>query len=113
MNLFIGNLPSSTTEGDLCTLLRLSQRDASRRLRIFKKADRAGRTLRFGIVHVETDTDLHKLLERNRRAELQGQRLDVREYMPRALGNERRAIDWRARPWPHAERRVSERRANP
>ncbi|MBI5461493.1 MAG: RNA-binding protein [Gammaproteobacteria bacterium] len=113
MNLFIGNLPSMTTEGDLCALLRLSQRDAPRRLRIFKKADRAGRTLRFGIVHVETDADLRKLLDRNRSAELQGQRLDVREYLSRAAGNERRAIDWRSRPWPHAERRVSERRANP
>lgn len=113
MNLFIGNLPSTTTEGDLCALLRLSQRDATRRLRIFKKADRAGRTLRFGIVHVESDADLHKLLERNRNVELQGQRLSVREYLPRAMGNERRAIDWRTRPWPHAERRVSERRANP
>lgn len=113
MNLFIGNLPSSTTEGDLCALLRLSQREATRRLRIFKKADRAGRVRRFGIVHVETDADLRKLLDRNRSAELQGQRLDVREYMPRATGNERRAVDWRSRPWPHAERRVSERRANP
>lgn len=113
MNLFIGNLPSKATEQDLCALLRLSQRDAERRLRIFKKADRAGRTLRFGIVHVPTDADLRKLLDRNRHAELQGQRLSVREYVARAAGNERRAVDWRTRAWPHAERRVAERRANP
>lgn len=113
MNLFIGNLPSNTTEGDLCALLRLPQREAPRRLRIFKKSDRAGHTLRFGIVHVETDADLRKLLERHQSAELQGLRLDVREYLPRATGNERRAIDWRSRPWLHPERRVSERRANP
>ena len=113
MNLFIGNLPSKATEQDLCALLRLSQRDAERRLRIFKKADRAGRTLRFGIVHVNTDADLRRLLDRNRHAELQGQRLSVREYVARAAGNERRAVDWRTRAWPHAERRVAERRANP
>ena len=113
MNLFIGNLPSHTTEGDLCALLRLSQRDANRRLRIFKKADRAGRVRRFGIVHVESDTDLRKLLDRNRSAELKGQLLDVREYVPRAVGNERRAVGWRTRPWPHQERRLTERRANP
>lgn len=113
MNLFIGNLPSKVTEHDLCVLLRLSEHEAQRRLRIFKKADRAGRTLRFGIVHVNTDADLRKLLDRNRHAELQGQRLNMREYVARAAGNERRVVDWRTRAWPHAERRVSERRANP
>lgn len=113
MNLFIGNLPSKVTEQDLCALLRMSGHEAQRRLRIFKKADRAGRTLRFGIVHVSTDADLRKLLDRNRNAQLQGQRLSVREYVARAAGNERRAVDWRTRAWPHAERRMSERRANP
>lgn len=113
MNLFIGNLPLKATEQELCALLRLSERDAQRRLRIFKKADRAGRTLRFGIVHVDSDADLRKLLDRNRDARLQGQSLSLREFLPRAAGNERRAIDWRTRPWPHAERRLAERRANP
>lgn len=113
MNLFIGNLPSRATERDLCAVLRLSQREARGRMRIFKKADRAGHTLRFGIVHVDSDADLRKLIDRNRHAELQGQRLSVREFVPRAAGNERRAIDWRSRSWPHAERRLAERRANP
>lgn len=113
MNLFIGNLPSRTTERDLCALLQLSQREAQGRMRIFKKSDRAGRMLRFGIVHVDSDNDLRKLIDRNRNAELQGQRLSVREFVPRAAGNERRAIDWRSKPWPHAERRIAERRANP
>lgn len=113
MNLFIGNLPLKATEQDLCALLRLPEREAQRRLRIFKKADRAGRTLRFGIVHVDSDADLRKLLSRNRDARLQGQPLYVREFVPRAAGNERRAIDWRSRPWRHAERRCAERRAGP
>lgn len=113
MNLFIGNLPIKATEQDLCTLLRLSQRDAQRRLRIFKKPDRAGRTLRFSIVHVDSDSGLRRLIERNSHAELQGQHLSVREYLPRAAGNERRAVVWRSRAWPHPERRLSERRANP
>ena len=113
MNLFIGNLPSKATEQDLCALLRLSEREAHGRMRIFKKADRAGRTLRFGIVHVDSDSDLRKLLDRNRNAQLQGQRLSMREFVSRAAGNERRAMDWRSRPWPHAERRIAERRANP
>ena len=113
MNLFIGNLPSKATEQDLCALLQLSQREAQGRMRIFKKADRAGRTLRFGIVHVDSDTDLRKLIDRNRHAQMQGQRLSVREFVARAAGNERRAMDWRTRPWSHAERRMAERRANP
>lgn len=113
MNLFIGNLPLKVTEQDLCALLRLPERDAQRRLRIFKKPDRSGRVLRFGIVHVDSDADLRKLLDRNRDARLLGQPLSVREFVPRAAGNERRAIDWRTRAWPHSERRIAERRANP
>lgn len=110
MNLFIGNLPSKATEQELSALLRLSPREAQGRLRIFKKADRAGRPLRFGIVHVASDNDLRKMLDRNRSAEMLGQRLDVHEYLPRAVSNERRALDWRSRPWTQPERRVSERR---
>lgn len=110
MNLFIGNLPATATEGDIQSLLRLPREAAMRRLRIFKRADRQGSTLRFGLVYVESDADLRKLLARSRDAQLGGQPLRVREYYPRASGNERRALDWRMRVWPHAERRTSERR---
>lgn len=113
MNLFIGNLPSGATEGDLRAMLRLPLNDAAHRLRIFKKADRLGHTLRFGLVHVDSAADLRKMLQRHRDARLKGQPLQVREFQPRAAGNERRALDWRSRPWPHAERRMAERRANP
>lgn len=111
MNLFIGNLPSGATEGDLRALLRLPTSD--RRLRIFKKSDREGHTLRFGLVHVTSDADLRKLLQRHRDARVNGQPVQVREFVARAAGNERRAMNWRARPWPHVERRKSERRAAP
>lgn len=111
MNLFIGDLPINATEGDLCRLLQLRQRDVARRLRIFKKAARDGHTRRFGLLHVAAGTDLRKLLDRGRGLELHGQRLNVREFVPRAVGNERRALDWRQRRWPHPERRQAERRA--
>lgn len=111
MNLFIGNLPVTVTEGDLLSLLRLPQEEATRRLRIFKRADRKGSTQRFGLVYVESDADLRKMLERSRNAELDGQRLNVREFYSRAAGNERRALNWRSKKWPHAERRSSERRS--
>jgi RNA recognition motif-containing protein len=113
MNLFIGNLPSTTTEGDLRALLRLAPEQAARRLRIFKRPDRNGHTLRFGLVHAESDADLRRMLDQGRRAELNGQRLNVREFVPRAVGNERRAVDWRSRRWPYAERRQAERRTGP
>jgi RNA recognition motif-containing protein len=111
MNLFIGNLPSGATVGDLRAMLRLSQAEAARRLRIFKKSDRQGHMLRFGLVHVASDTELQRMLQRNRDAVLNGQHLQVREFVPRTVGNERRAVDWRARAWPHLERRTAERRA--
>ncbi|MFN2309661.1 MAG: RNA recognition motif domain-containing protein [Gammaproteobacteria bacterium] len=110
MNLFIGNLPSGATEADLCALLHLNADDAGRRLRIFKKPDRAGHMLRFGLVHVDSETDLHKLLQRHRDAWLSGQRLQLREFVRRTAGNERRAVNWRARPWSQAEQRAAERR---
>lgn len=112
MNLFIGDLPIDATEGDLCRLLQVRQRDVARRLRIFKKAARDGHTHRFGLLHVTSDTDLRKLLDRSRELELRGRRLNVREFIPRAAGNERRALDWRQRSWPHPERRHAERRAS-
>ena len=111
MNLFIGNLPSTATEGDLSALLRLEPAQATRRLRIFKRPDRSGHTLRFGLVHVDSAADLRRMLQRGRDAELKGRRLDLREYVPRAIGNERRAVDWRNHRWPYVERRLSERRA--
>lgn len=113
MNLFIGDLPIDATEGDLCRLLQLKQRDVARRLRIFKKAARDGHTRRFGLLHVASDTDLRKLLERGRALDLRGRRLHLREFISRAAGNERRALDWRQRPWPHPERRHAERRTGP
>ena len=112
MNIFIGNLPINTTEGDLYQLLNLSQGEGARRLRIFKKASRSGPTNRFGLLYVETTADLRKFLKRARDAILNGQTLNVREYVPRAIGNERRAINWRERNWTHAERRRAERRTN-
>ena len=41
---------------------------------------------------------------------LDGIAIEVREFHRRAAANERRALDWRKRPWPHPERRKSERR---
>lgn len=112
MNLFIGNLPINATEVDLCAVLRLSKTDSNRRLRIFKKPARDGRTRRFGLLYLDSGKDLQKLLERNRSAELHGQRLEVREFVPRAVGNERRAVNWRQREWSNPERRFNERRAS-
>lgn len=112
MNLFIGNLPINATELDLCQMLRLSKTGSNRRLRIFKKSARDGRMRRFGLLYLESGRDMQKLLERNRAAELHGQRLEVREFMARAVGNERRAVNWRQREWSNPERRLSERRAS-
>ncbi len=112
MNLFIGNLPINATEGDLYQLLNLSRGEGARRLRIFKKPARDGRTSRFGLLYVETTADLRKFLKRARDAILNGQTLSVREYVPRAIGNERRAVNWRERNWTHSERRRTERRSN-
>lgn len=111
MNLIIGNLPSQATESDLGRLLRLPKADQARRLRIFKKTAPNGQTRRFGLVYIPSAGDLRKLKARAQGAELHGHRLSVREFLPRAVANERRALNWRQVEWRYPERRARERRA--
>ncbi|MAT65588.1 MAG: hypothetical protein CMN57_08075 [Gammaproteobacteria bacterium] len=109
MMLFIGNLPQSATTARLADALRLGHEDAHR-LRIIRKPGRDGGMQRYAVLQVRTPAAANRLLGRSNKLRLNGQPLELREFCKRIANNERRALNWRSKPWPHAERRRSERR---
>ncbi|MGA7801611.1 MAG: RNA-binding protein [Gammaproteobacteria bacterium] len=110
MLIFVGDLPKGATEQDLWQLGRVA--DGAGRVRIFKKPGSDGHMLRYGLLQVESDTAARRVMDRLRLARLEGGSLRVRPFVDRhASANERRAIDWRARPWTGPERRQGERRS--
>ncbi|WJW75604.1 RNA-binding protein [Thiohalobacter sp. IOR34] len=109
MMLYLGNLPRAASEQRLARLMHLP-RGALNRLRIIKKPGRDGDTIRYGLLYVDSEAEAKRLRVRSRGLQLDGQPVEVREFQKRVASNERRALDWRSRPWPHKERRLRERR---
>lgn len=107
MVVFIGNLPKSAVEKELCQIARLG---ASSGLRIIRKKARSGEMLRYALVPVSNEKRAQRLIERMQGLRWQGHRLSARSYESRVAGNEQRRLDWRARAWFGQERRLSERR---
>lgn len=110
MEIFIGNLPPTTTVHDLYRLFGPFQRRVL--ARVFRKNDRRGATICYALALLSPDSAARRALARLQGAKLQCRPLVVREFMPRSCANERRALDWRSRPWPGPERRRSERRVS-
>jgi RNA recognition motif-containing protein len=110
MLIFVGDLPKGATEQDLWRLGRLSDGDG--RVRVFKKPGPEGQMLRYGLLQVDSDSEARRVMDRLRLARLDGGPLRVRPFVDRhASANERRATDWRERPWQGSERRQGERRS--
>ncbi len=108
MVVFIGNLPKSAVEKDLCQLAHL---DARSGLRIIRKNARSGEMLRYALVPVSDAKHAQRLIGRVHGLRWQGHRLSARSYESRVAGNEQRRLDWRTRAWFGQERRLSERRS--
>lgn len=107
MVLFIGNLSPLVTASDLCDLARMP---TGAHLRIIKKKTRDGGLVRFALLQTAGSRQAQRVIARLDGKRCQGQRLVVREYEPRAAGNERRRLDWRQLAWTREERRRDERR---
>ncbi len=105
MMLVIGNLPPGTAAEHLGSLMGLRHTP----LRVFRKTDRAGRSLRYAMVNVPSDGAGRSLLRRRYR--LNAQPLSLHPYQPRNVANERRAQGGRGRAWCGIERRADERRS--
>jgi len=112
MLIFVGDLPKGATEQDLWRLGQLS--DGNAKVRVFKKPGPEGHMLRYGLLQVDSDFEARRVMHRLRLARLDGGPLRVRPFVDRhASANERRATDWRERPWEGLERRQGERRSFP
>lgn len=107
MDLFIGNLPEHFDGYELRKLFRGYESGAK-----FSVVDKKsyGRRVRYGLAAIEPINEAWRAIEALNQQEVQGQPIVVREFIHRSYGNERRALNWRERPWNGPERRQTERR---
>jgi hypothetical protein len=110
MEIYIGNLSPQATASDLNKLFGFPATPPV--CRIFKKQDRDGREHCYALAIIHPDAAGERLIKRFKNATLNGARLNVREHEPRRIGNERRALNWRNKPWAGPVRRTLERRVS-
>ena len=107
MIVFVGNLPPQATVNGLSSLFWFRSAPG---MRIFKRPDGNGGTLRYGLASVDSRRDGVRLIRRLHGKLYGEQQLTAHEYKQRFLGNERRRLDWREVDWDGPERRGNERR---
>ncbi len=122
MEVFIGNIPENITSYELRRFVDEIFENRSVGLQFWKK--RSPQQLSFKIVNKHVEGHLYHYAIANvgpsemgpEFIELLDQQLfnnvplDVREYYSRSYMNERRATNWRDRPWSDIERRQADRR---
>jgi len=108
MELFIGNLAPNATIGDLITFFKGFNKKA--RFRCEQKTLEDGSTVRYAVADFENDKYALKMMEKFSCQEFHGRALIIREYLYRSYNNERRAVNWREKPWRAGERRRNDRR---
>lgn len=122
MEIFIGNLPPKASAFELRRLFNPVVENNGRRFLFWRLnsleymnfrivEQRTGKGLvRYGVAQVEPDWMAEVCLSELNHSFLMGQPLLLREYHRRSYMNERRAVDWRTRPWDGKERRQHHRR---
>ncbi len=108
MDLFIGNLPPNVNYSEIVSLFRAFSRMA--RFRIEQKTLEDGSTIRFVVAEFDNDKQALKLMKKFQGQLYRGRELLIREYYYRSYSNERRAVNWREKPWRAGERRRQDRR---
>lgn len=122
MDIFIGNIPEETTSYELRrfvnglfegrkTGLQFWKRKTPERL-TFKVIDKhvEGHFYHYAIARIEPSDMGSEGIELLDQQFFRDCPLSVREYRSRSYMNERRAINWRERPWSGVERRCADRR---
>lgn len=122
MELYISNLPEDATAYDLRRLFTpiaasntgtfsflRSRTEPFMNFKIIEQRSAAG-MVRYGWADIEPDNIAERCIERLNNSFFHGNAIVVREFFHRRSMNERRAIDWRSRPWNGEERRVNHRR---
>ncbi|MDH5785492.1 MAG: hypothetical protein OEZ16_07785 [Chromatiales bacterium] len=108
MELYIGNLPLATNLGQLIAFFRgFSSKIV---FHISRKKLDDGRTICFALADIGNDRLAAKFRQRFDGVMFCGQPLAIREYVHRSYSNERRAVNWREKPWRAGERRRNDRR---
>lgn len=108
MEVYIGNLTENVTYNDLVGFFKGFSNKAKFRIVEKKKSD--GTKFRYGIAVFDSDKLALKAIKKLDRKMLRGDRVVLREYFYRYYANERRALNWRDKPWSGEERRHQERR---
>ena len=108
MELFIGNLPANANLGVLIAHFKGFSTKA--RFRMEKKKQDDGSTVYYAVADFDNDKYAQKFLEKYAGQEFYGRELAIREYYHRSYNNERRAVNWRDKPWRAGERRKDDRR---
>lgn len=113
MDLFVGNVPPDVVPNEL---RRIFERPLFRglppdcRIGVVRARDERGRELVYGLISGLPDRTARRLIRRLNSRRYRGRLLMVRPFVHRAYSNERRALNWRERPWPWDDRRTGERR---
>lgn len=107
MEVFVGNLNNTVSFRDLALLLKDFKKP---QIKLVEKAQADGVMLRYAVVTFDSARLAKKAINRFHTHELRGQPLVMREFVYRSYVNERRALDWRNRPWSGPERRRTDRR---
>lgn len=108
MELFIGNISERTHVADLIAFFKGFEKKTT--FRIEEKRLEDGTLCRYGVANFNEEKLALKALKKLDGKPLLGRNLHLREFFYRSYSNERRALNWRDRPWDGPERRVSERR---
>lgn len=108
MEVFIGNLADNVSVTDLTAFFKAFANKA--RIRIVDKRQEDGSRVRYGVASFDTEKLALKAIKKLNQRELRGRAVVLREYIHRSYSNERRALNWRDKPWSGPERRKVERR---
>jgi RNA recognition motif-containing protein len=108
MELFIGNLAPTANLGELVAFFKGFNKMA--RFRAEQKKLEDGTQVRYVVAAFENDKYALKMMTKFHGEVFHGRELVIREYLYRSYNNERRAVNWRDKPWRAGERRRDDRR---
>ena len=108
MELFIGNLTPNANLGELIAFFKGFSNKA--KFRVEEKTLEDGVTIRYVVADFANDKYALKMMEKFAGQVYRGKELVIREYLHRTYTNERRAVNWRDKPWRAGERRHDDRR---
>ena len=108
MDIFIGNLPGRKYEPEILGLLK--NFDSHTKAAIKKPIHKHRENGYFCVASIDHDKTAKRFINKFNQKSPYGHRLNIREYVHRCYGNERRNINWRDSNWQGHEKRGKDRR---